>query len=271
MNVVFCLNKNYFPHLEVVLKSLFYHHNNVDVYIIFNDEDFPVEELQRIQSKIQPFNGIIHFLYLPYPPTKDGSFPLVMGPSYINNVALLRLFLGRVLPDHIEKILYLDCDLIINRPIDELWNTSLEGYMIAAISDIGQQFDWGLDCIMEYTQSYVNSGVMLINLVEWRNKDIAEQFIHVAEEYGDKVKYCDQDVINLTLKGQINQLPIRFNLQTGLMEYHPDYDFVWEFEPVIVHYTSRKKPWLTGEDGSKFFSDLYWKYHDMDWDNLRSS
>ena len=119
MNIVFFLDKGYLPYLEVTFKSLFYHHTNLNIYIL-TEQDFPVEALNHIQKKVEKFNGKIYYQFSDVLPTKDGSFPYIGSLDYSSKISLLRLFLCKIMPKEMDKILYLDCDLIATKPLDEL-------------------------------------------------------------------------------------------------------------------------------------------------------
>ena len=271
MNIVFVLDKNYSSYLEVALKSVHYHHHNVNIYIIH--DGISRAELTRVGQYLAHRGNSLYDLYIE-DVNKLIVFPTVGSPDHIGAFSLVRLFVHRLLPEHLDKVIYLDVDVIINKPIDELWNIDIDNYLLGAVTDYGMEFHW----FHKYfdKQQYINSGVMLINLNKWRELNVDKYFIDGALKYGKKFEYGDQDTINFSLsKELIKLLPIGFNFQVGLLEdrlREADIDLSphFTFVPNIIHYTGKFKPWLNEdhEDFPKFYKDNYIFYQNLDWNSI---
>ena len=138
------------------------------------------------------------------------------------------------------KALYLDVDLVVRGSLAELWSTDLTGFLCAGVRDLGieelhykPEIGFGLD------ELYVNAGVLLLNLAEMRRDGLFRQLCDKTVELEGRIRFQDQDVINIVCRGRILELPDRFN-------------FTWEHtrafparrsEAVVVHYTGARKPW----------------------------
>jgi lipopolysaccharide biosynthesis glycosyltransferase len=186
--------------------------------------------------------------------------------GHISLSAYSRLFLSSILSKEIIHVLYLDCDLVVINKLDELMNTKIDDYHIAAIEEIISE---EMRNNLELRDSlYFNSGVMLINLRKWREENIESKFLEFINEKPEKIKYWDQDVLNFCLKNKWLRLPQKYNL-THFFFYPDVYPPAYfgmkqdEFEksvkdPIIIHFTSHQKPWIEGCKHPK--KDLYFQY-----------
>ena len=109
--------------------------------------------------------------------------------------AYYRLILPSLLPD-LEKILYLDCDLLVLDDIAELWETGLDGRSCAAAAvRVAPEHQKKIGLPAEAV--YFNSGVMLFNLRKMAHENHEKRFIRLFDELGGRIKYPDQDILNL--------------------------------------------------------------------------
>ncbi|WP_407529903.1 glycosyltransferase family 8 protein [Methylobacterium oryzisoli] len=158
-----------------------------------------------------------------------------------------RLLLPYLMPRR-EKVLYLDADLIVLGDIAPLWRLDLRDHAAAAIRDpfcdnraaIGFSPD----------EPYFNAGVLLMNLDAWRREGIAETVAGEIARLGPRLKYFDQDALNLVLRGRILFADPRWNFQPRMADATPQ-DLACTPEafrrirerPAIVHFTTPHKPW----------------------------
>ena len=181
------------------------------------------------------------------------SMPLVHNTT---KATYYRLLIPQILPDNIQRVLFLDGDIIVRHSILPLWKTDLDGFAVAAVTDADESL------IEKYNrQKYLpvyghfNAGVMLMNLNYWRKKNIHDEIKSYIENHYDSIRYCDQDILNYVLKDSKLTLPIKYNTQTQFLFVLEKacYDY-WKYEkevllaredPVIVHYNIPSgKPWL---------------------------
>ena len=160
-----------------------------------------------------------------------GAFPI---RDHITAGTYLRFLLPELLPD-VDRIAYIDVDVVVNRPLDTLYDTPLEGLALAAVPDypmlVGSR-TWptffipaaggtrlrfpayvervlGLPCGPEAT-NYFNCGVMLFDLAHWRRHDVAGRAIRYLSE-NPGVYYMDQDALNVLMGGRYVRLDARWN------------------------------------------------------------
>ena len=165
-----------------------------------------------------------------------------------------------------DRALYLDCDTIVNRNIDDLWNIDLQNKACGMVEDQACE-DITLHNRIEIFTPYYNSGVLLMNLNVWRNENICDKLIQFMNNNPDKCLYPDQDAINSVLQNSIVSMPYKYNFQERWYEpkqYWLMHRNKWaaideaKKAPSILHYTGPQKPWMAG--CSHPLADLYFKY-----------
>lgn len=173
-----------------------------------------------------------------------------------------RMILPELVPE-LDKILYLDCDLLVLDDVGKLFDTDLGEKTCAAVGTRLRQGHYdliGLDrkCI------YFNAGVMLFNPAKMRRENHVGRFIALFSERGDRIKYPDQDILNLTYGEDYLKLPLRWNLNTAVYRNPPE-DAIYTCEetvaalkdPGIAHFTGRHKPWRFGATTHHPYASFY--------------
>jgi lipopolysaccharide biosynthesis glycosyltransferase len=160
----------------------------------------------------------------------------------LSNIVYARLMIDKLVGPEVERILYLDCDMLVREDVAELFALDLEGNAIAAVRDsIGAFITNRRDLkqnrdLFDPADYYFNAGMVLIDIGKWREADIIGR---MEEAYASGVMqriYYDQDLLNLVFKGRWLKLPWRWNV----VDARHAHDGV---DPAIVHYTGPTKPW----------------------------
>ena len=255
MDIAICINENYLMPSGVMLCSLF--ENNKEEQIVVHAllgkaGDKCKQPLEDLTSK---YHQKILFYDMSQISMDDFPVGLHFQESFITIEAYYRLFLMNVLPRTIDKVIYLDSDIVICNSIRELWDMDISDVAVGAVPDCFHQDIHETNRIgYEVGLGIFNSGVLLINLKYWREHDVMKEFVAYAKEAKDHLKYHDQDVLNYVFRHCKKELPIRFNLQTIHMYYdrfrylhfHLIEDVKEAFiNPVVIHYTGPEKPWYS--------------------------
>lgn len=142
----------------------------------------------------------------------------------------------------LDKVLYLDSDVIVLKDINELYSIDISEYYLAAVEDKMSFLMCNRIPNMSSQYPFINGGVQLLNLANFR-KDRLESAIF--EKLRSNDKYTDQDVINDLCHKKILSLPLKYNLMLTEGDIYRDRKVELleaRKSPVIIHYT--KKPWL---------------------------
>ena len=175
---------------------------------------------------------------------EDFSHYHVTLPTYY------RFKLASLLPK-IKNILYLDCDVIIEDSLEELFNTNIEKHSVAMVKDVDAKEEEKRLGI----KNYFNAGIMLINLDFWRKENIEEKLFNYINENQEKIKWQDQDIINDVLQNSIKEIDTKWNYQYFSYEKIDKEELK---EAKILHLSGRFKPWLIPFEHPIY--DIYYFY-----------
>lgn len=172
-----------------------------------------------------------------------------------------------ILPDiiSVDKLIYLDSDIIVNSSLEELWKIDLKNNYIAAVEDAnGKKYvkKFGL----KKSSKFFNSGVMLVNCEKWRRDNISERAVKISmDNTGTRFGY-DQTVLNQLFEGYVKFLDLKWNLQYCPLSIWVTYDDIKGYErailhPKIIHYVGDYKPWKKGLGCFNPKQKEYFEYH----------
>lgn len=248
MDIAACVDKGFVMPTGIMAYSLCY--NNLDTDIVFHfiiDETVKEKDKEDLQETISGFSGK-QVIFYDINSKNVNHFPRFQknGPTL---ATYYRLFLTEILPNTIDKILYLDGDIIVRKSLLPLWNTDLSNYAIAAAIDIDPERTNSYNRLnYDPCLGYFNAGVLLINLRYWREYNVINDFSVFIRMHYNNIVFHDQDVLNYTFRDKKLLLPIIYNLQRDFFlkkQYYKHKENIFEAckDPVIVHYSGGQKPW----------------------------
>ena len=256
IHIGFGIDKNFGRFAGITITSLV--HNNIqhdlNIHIVY-DELLP-EDMDRLKKTEQLYRNLtLHF----YQITSTEGMTFIVPPGHITQAMYYRYLFAEMLPPEITKILYLDADIICKGDLLPLWQTDLQGRVLGAVRDWGEDRSCGR--IGLKNGRYFNSGVLLMDLVKWRQQKLFQWLEQVGNT---KILWGDQDALNGVIDGDFVELPKKYNciiINNTLLKAAP--------EDVIVHYIDYIKPWhiycLDSEE-----KKLYWRYVQKSlWDDLQ--
>lgn len=208
---------------------------------------------------------------------KDFADCPIREGDHVSIAAYYRLLATNILPKDIDKILYFDCDIIVNDNIENLYAQNIDNYAYGAVIDEDNENpEKHLRLGYSIEIPYINSGVLLMNLKYWREKNITERCFKYIAENPERVILHDQDTLNAVLNKEVLLLPVKFNLQTAMLYRKTVLNTKTRNEvdatklcPTIIHYTGICKPWYTGSQHpyTKRFLHYkklsFWKEHPL--------
>lgn len=255
-----CLNDNYIPYASVVIKSIMDHmHKNDEVFIHILSDFISIKHKHYLRQKFPNTNILLYHI-----DNKQYFHSLPSVALSWTIYAWYRILLSEVLDNSVHKVLYLDCDIIVNSDLDELFAINMDGKSIGACIDIETRTPL-LYKRLEYDSQlqYVCSGVLLINLDKWRKCNIFSQIMNYAINNPQKLVCPDQDAINYVCRNDKIILPPKYGVITAYFRYKwfikehlSEMDELME-HPAIIHYAIYQ-PWLYHKNKS-MHSTLWWK------------
>lgn len=252
INILCTPDDNYIPYCGIMLTSLFENNKNYDFDVYVICEAISKINLNNLELLTKHYNANIHIKSVDNNTFND--CPIRVG-DHVSIAAYYRLIAADILPKRLDKILYLDCDIIINNDITELYDHNISDYAFAAVIDEAFFYNVKYERLCyDKRYSYINSGVILFNLDYWRKNNLAKKSIEYISKYPERIKFHDQDTLNAVLHKEMKLLPIKYNLQTGFLLTHNTQYYKNELEeiiaaansPIIIHFTGASKPWYKG-------------------------
>lgn len=250
IHIGFGIDKNFGKFAGITITSLA--HNNLDndliIHIIY-DELLPADMHKLQQTEKLYRNLTLHF----YQITSTEGMTFIVPEGHITQAMYYRYLFGEMLPKEITKIIYMDADIICKGDILPLWQTDLQGKVIGAVRDYGEDRSCGR--IGLKNGRYFNSGVLLIDLTKWRHQKLTQQLFKWLDEVGGtKILWGDQDALNGVIDGGFTELP---NIYNGIVINNTTLNE--DLDLVLVHYIDYVKPWhIYYMDGNA--KTLYWEY-----------
>ena len=241
--------------------------NDVLNFYIFED-GISAEHKRELESLVKNTVHKIHFISVPF----EKLPALHINHAHLSRAAFARLLMGSLLPQGVEKVIYLDCDVMVCTSLSGLHEVDLKEHILGGVSDLGVERLRRLGSHPWNTENgpYINSGVLIINLARWRKDNIEQEILRCLQNSQYPLDFEDQDVINFVLAKRIKILDPRWNAQMYWLEkdynnYPPCYRQALE-SPFIVHFAARTKPWQWGSgwhkhtlQWRKYFKETGWK------------
>lgn len=242
MNIFFAVDHNYAEHLCVAMASILVNARNFDqfnFYII--DSGLLPGDKKKIESlkKHKDFN--IEYLKVDMDVFKN--YPI--QNSYLSLATYAKYLIVELKPE-LDRCLYLDCDIVVNTSLEQLYNMDFDESLAVAVKDSFYPSDFA----QKYgIKDYFNAGVLLINARKWRENGITKKLFDATENLGNagELEHEDQDVLNYVLNEKVKFVSTRWNCQCFSFSFNTAktkqdmFDII--FGPFIVHYTAQGKPW----------------------------
>lgn len=253
--IVLAGDRNYIRKLETTIKSILYHNRDVKIYIL--NQDIMPDWFRKPRKIARMLGSEIIDVKLP----EQTVFQDWEKQDHISSITYARYFIADYISE--DKVLYLDSDLIVNQSLETLFDTDLQGNLLAAV--------WDTDGIT------FNAGVMLINNKKWRQEKLKERLIEQSivtmkevEEGRFEHFNGDQTIFNQVLQDDWLELGRAYNLQVGhdIVALYNNWQehLAFNDKPVVIHFTTYRKPWTTLT--ANRYRDLWWEFHDLEWSQI---
>lgn len=257
--IFFSVDEGYAPYLDCAIRSMVENaskDNEYKIYVLH--QDLTDDSIEKIKAGVKPPFSI-EFTKLSdefYGITERDENKLRC--DYFTMTIYFRLFIAEMFPQY-EKGVYVDSDIIVPGDISELYNTNLEGNIIAACQDHSIQ---AVPDFVYYIENYVgvpfdeyiNSGVLVMDLNQMREKHFSEEFLRLLNTYHFDTVAPDQDYINVMCNGKIKYLDSNWDTMPPQGGKEAVID-----NPKLIHYNLFLKPWFYDNIP---YEEYFWKYAD---------
>lgn len=260
MNILVTLNSGYMGPLSVMLKSIMINEPDEEIHLYVAHSSLTDKDFRIIDKVTDRERVVVH--------------PISVEPSLLENAPVLkrisketyyRLLVLDIIPKDVDRILYMDPDIVVNKSMKDLYNVSFNGNIIAGAGHTTGCVEWynkkRLD--MPKNSQYVNAGVLMFNLEEMRKFCTTQDIFNYIEKNLKKLWLSDQDVINGMFGGKTVYFDTRiFNLDEKVFRREKKIDLDWVRKNTsIIHYNGSDKPWKEKYKGK--MAEFYFYYKSL--------
>lgn len=209
MKILYTCDDNYIWLMGISVISLFENNKEVDELDVFLLGDGISSENREILNGIaERYNRLVKVIDVP-----KFNIPETIVSARWPLSAFIRLFAGELLPNNIERVLYLDCDTVVCGEISALEKWNMNEKIFCGVKDcIGALHKQNIG--IPYDSPYINAGVLLIDLEKLRNIDIYDEINDYLKKYEGVISYADQDILNGVFNKEIGYLMPKYNVMT---------------------------------------------------------
>lgn len=210
IHIVYASDNRFAEILGVSLVSLYENSQDIEVVVYILDSGIAEKNKHKIECVSQKYNRKIVWLAARNI-CDELSINVVADRGSLSQYA--RLFVSRDLPENLERVLYLDCDIIIRKSIRELWELDLHGKTIAAMMDAFSKY-YRKNIDLEENDIMFNSGIMLIDLKRWKEQQVEKRLLNFISKKKGRIQQGDQGALNAVLSHDVYCFEPRFNAVT---------------------------------------------------------
>lgn len=271
MNVLVSCDENYINPLKTMLYSLFKSNDiQIEIYLIHKDiRDEKIKEIEKFVEKASLGKGKLNTIKV------EDLFSKAKTTFYYTEEMYYRLLAYKYLPKSLDRILYLDPDVLVLNSCEELYNMDLsDNYFAAATHTIptvqsANVARLSLTSGHKDIENYFNSGILMINLELARNSEKYEKEVlnYVENSKSLGLIMPDQDLLNVVFRNKIIKIDeIKYNYDARRYLAYKLKDKKYKLSYIIsntcfLHFCGKRKPWLD-ENNLGVFTSLYlyfWK------------
>ncbi|WAA13992.1 glycosyltransferase family 8 protein [Fervidibacillus halotolerans] len=266
INILVTLNANYIPPLKVMLHSLFSRNRNETIHVYLMHSTLSKEQLLDIEQFIQLYDQHFHPIFI-----DDTQFQDAPVFRHYTVEMYYRLAAHLFLPQSVDRILYLDPDIVVINPIKDFYEMDFEGNLfIASEHEHTTKIVQPINKFRLKTpaaKGYFNTGVLLMNIELMRRLIQMDVIYSFIKENKRLLILPDQDILNGLYWDKIKPVDsFRYNYDARYFELaklYPMYkkDLVWiKMNTLFIHYCGKDKPWHNNYKGTLgFFYNYYEK------------
>ena len=255
------IDSAFVQHCVVTLVSIFENNRDNKVCAHIIAAGLSENEKQILTKLAQDYNNEIKFYF----PDKDilQDFSIKAFRRRISMATYYRCLLSDILPESVDRVLYLDCDIVVRGNLMPFYSLEFKDKAVAVVEDLGYDEDERyIQLGYDKKLSYFNAGVLLVNLDAWRKDNVPQKCKDFFRKYPERIKFNDQDLLNIILRNSKLHVDETWNMQDAFYRTKNTKKINPESlnNPMIVHYTNRK-PW--NYDSQHPLRNEYFKYLDL--------
>ena len=260
MDICLCSDENYAKYMAATIASIL-SNSKEDEELYFHlivDDDVTDDSKNKILSLKKIKNCEMKF-YRPDVEKYKNWYELGSYNGAFSPAMFYRLNIHRLIPD-VDKVLYLDCDIIVRNSLIELFQIDISNRYGLVVKSVIEDKDINIRNKMKFSDSdfYFNSGFFMINSKLWRENNIDNMFNEYYINNYQSGIYGDQHILNYCLKGNVIDVGFKWNfIATKSLTYY----YIPKLEDINILHYGYLKPWKHIK--GILFVDEFWKYYQL--------
>ena len=247
IDLLVSLDENYLPQLRVMLYSASLNNPGVHFRVFLLHRGFSTELLSSLSRQLEALDMELRAVRV-----DERLFESAPVMKQYPQEMYYRLLAAQLLPEDMDRVLYLDPDILVINPLTPLWRLDMGGKLFAAAAHTGMtELANNVNRLRLGTErDYFNSGVLLIDLARCRAEVNPEEIFSYVSEHAEELLLPDQDILNALYSSRILELDDALwnydarNFKNYLMRSNGDADMEWVIEnTAVLHFCGRAKPW----------------------------
>lgn len=268
VDVVFASDEYYFPYIYIAVETLYENNKNIkNLNVHYIEQDVSKNSLDILNNLASKYQRSIDIRPLEMPEVFMEILPNC-GPS--SKTTYAKFWFASMFPD-LDRLLYLDPDVLVLKSIEDFYNIDFEDNLIAGVIENLPTYHT-LASKMKVTDHYINGGMVLCNLKLWREEKIGNKFVERLKDTSHNLNY-DQGILNEVCRGKILIVPPKYNALAEIFEFKNVKKIIKRYgfqsyysqaevdeavnDPVIIHFTH----FLYGKPLSKKCDHPYANYY----------
>lgn len=256
-HICYALNDGYSDYVAVSIISLLENNSGYFHFHILTDY-ISERNVQKLSHLVSKYNALLTV-------HKIDDTKLEGQKMTWSKYTWFRIFTSEYIKENVDKVLYLDVDVIISGNIDELFKIDLTDKAVAAVPDIMTVYPHVIRKVgYDVNKGYFCAGVLLMNLDYFREHSLANKILDFALKNPERINFPDQDALNFICQDSKVNLPLKYDI---LRPFFTDSKFIVKFreevlnalvDPKIIHYAGCN-PWKY-ESEHHYFENKFWEY-----------
>lgn len=234
INIGYGIDENFIRPMGISMTSIV--KNNIDKKIIFHIFiDKISDKNKKILKKFAEKCNKTVIIYI----INSEIFNGLPHTKHFSMAMYNRFLMPKILNKIVDKIIYIDADIQCFGKLDDLLNINFENKIIAVVNDVKYVRNQQIKYLKLKNKKYFNSGFMYIDIKKWNEKDISKKLMEVSFKLLNKLKWQDQDALNIVFDDKCIYLSKKYNYILNMKHKNA----VMMDDAIFVHYVGKYKPW----------------------------
>lgn len=250
----FGVDANYVKYAGVLMTNLVLQHPGRQLHFHLACDGINEEDRQRLDTFIKLYRNVELYIY-DLKKVLDQLNPVCKDtPKRLNRSVLLKILLPAYVPQEIERLVYMDVDVICCRRLDELFSMDLQGKVIAAVLDTNSRKN-AAALGLKHSRYYF-SGMMVFDLPAWNGRQTTGRITDYYQQHSERLIFLEQDALNAVVNGAFADLDKRYNF---LIEVNNPLMIKYPENVAVLHCVNEAKAWTKG--CLPEIRELYWRMY----------